>query len=67
LLFAGHVEGRGKALFRAVCEQNLEGIVAKRKIAPYRKVGWLKIKNKNYTEADGRRKLFDSHCTKRAE
>jgi len=67
LLFAGHVEGRGKDLFRAVCEQNLEGIVAKRKAAPYRKAGWLKIKNKSYTDADGRRKLFDSRRTKRTE
>jgi bifunctional non-homologous end joining protein LigD len=67
LLFASHVEGRGKDLFRAVCEQNLEGIVAKRKSGTYRKAGWLKIKNRHYTEAQGRRELFDSQRTKRTE
>lgn len=53
-------------MFQAVCEQNLEGIVAKRKNAPYRKAGWLKIKIKNrqYTEAHDRREMFDSR-TKR--
>ena len=65
LLFASHVEGRGKDLFQAVCEQNLEGIVAKRKIGTYRKAGWLKIKNPNYTQGEGRQELFERYRSKR--
>jgi bifunctional non-homologous end joining protein LigD len=59
LLFASHVEGRGKDLFEAVCEQNLEGIVAKRKSGIYWRRGWLKIKNPNYTQGEGRNELFE--------
>ena len=65
LLFANHVEGRGKDLFEAICEQNLEGIVAKRKNGTYRKAGWLKIKNPNYTQGEGRKELFEKYRTKR--
>jgi ATP-dependent DNA ligase len=47
--------------FRTVCEQNLEGIVAKRKDSVYSSAGyWLKIKNPLYTQAEGRRELFES-------
>ena len=31
LLFAQHVEGEGKKLFKEICSRDLEGIVAKRK------------------------------------
>jgi bifunctional non-homologous end joining protein LigD len=55
------VEGRGVDLFRAVCEHNLEGVVAKRKSGTYATVsGWLKIKNPNYTQSERRHELFDS-------
>jgi ATP-dependent DNA ligase len=38
------------ALFEAVCERELEGIVAKRRSGRYRpgQRGWLKIKNRAY-------------------
>jgi bifunctional non-homologous end joining protein LigD len=36
LRWADHVEGEGEAFFRAVREQGLEGVVAKRADAPYR-------------------------------
>src|SRR3982074_3685455 len=40
-----YIEGRGIALFHAVCKRNLEGIVAKKKNGTYSTVGgWLKIK-----------------------
>ena len=58
-VYATHVEGRGEDLYQAVCEQNLEGIVAKRKNGTHRKAGWLKIKNPNYTQAQGRKELFE--------
>jgi bifunctional non-homologous end joining protein LigD len=40
----------GAALFEAVCERELEGIVAKRVDGRYRpgERGWVKIKNRNY-------------------
>ena len=67
LLFANHVEGRGKDLFEAICEQNLEGIVAKRKNGKYRQAGWLKIKNPNYTQGEGRKELFEKYRTRRVK
>jgi hypothetical protein len=52
-------------LFNAVCRNNLEGVVAKRKTSTYATVsGWLKIKNPNYTQSDGRHELFDSFKVK---
>jgi ATP-dependent DNA ligase len=38
----------------------LEGIVAKRKLAAYKSngLGWKKIKNPNYSQAEGRHDLF---------
>ena len=36
ILYVDHVEGTGIALFERVCELDLEGIVAKRKFAPYK-------------------------------
>jgi bifunctional non-homologous end joining protein LigD len=55
------VDGRGKALFTAVEEHDLEGIVAKRKSDPYRRgVHWWKIKNRAYSQVDdGRHELLN--------
>ncbi|MFY9531971.1 MAG: hypothetical protein WBC04_15225 [Candidatus Acidiferrales bacterium] len=61
VLYADHIEGRGVDFFRTVCEQNLEGIVAKRKDSVYSSAGyWLKVKNPLYSQAEGRRELFES-------
>jgi bifunctional non-homologous end joining protein LigD len=40
----------GESLFEAVCEHELEGVVAKRKGSRYRsgERGWVKIKNRDY-------------------
>jgi bifunctional non-homologous end joining protein LigD len=57
VLYLDHVEARGEELFRLVCEQDLEGIVAKLKRAPYRAGAispWLKIKNSTYSQGEGR-------------
>lgn len=60
-----YVEGRGVDLFREVCDRNLEGVVAKRKSGAYSAVsGWLKIKNPEYTQAEGRHDLFESFKAK---
>jgi ATP-dependent DNA ligase len=54
------VEGRGCELFESICSNDLEGIVAKRMADPYGpRVRWLKIKNRSYTQAEGRGDLFN--------
>jgi bifunctional non-homologous end joining protein LigD len=54
------IDEHGRELFEAVCGLDLEGIVAKRKADPYdRQTRWLKIKNPNYSQAEGRRELFE--------
>jgi bifunctional non-homologous end joining protein LigD len=61
ILYADYVEGTGVELFRKVCEMDLEGIVAKRMNSLYRdSTRWLKIRNPNYTQKEGRKELFES-------
>jgi hypothetical protein len=38
--------------------RNLEGIVANRKAGVYAEHGWLKIKNPNYSQSEGRHEMF---------
>jgi len=53
------VIGSGHKLFELMCAHDLEGIVAKRLTDSYRPhVRWLKIKNPDYTQNEGRRELF---------
>lgn len=63
LLYAQHVEGCGKRFFDEICARDLEGIVAKRKLSVYRDDGnsWLKVKNRAYSQAEGRHELL-SHA-----
>jgi hypothetical protein len=51
----------GCAPFRAVCDMDLEGIVAKRKDGLHTPdaTTWVKIKNSRYSHAEGRRELFE--------
>ena len=62
LLYVDHVEETGRDLFAAICSQDLEGIVAKPKNSPYdaTRTKWIKIKNPNYSQKEGRREMFDS-------
>jgi len=54
------VEGRGRELFELMCAHDLEGIVAKRLSDPYEpRVRWLKIKNRQYSQAENRGELFN--------
>jgi ATP-dependent DNA ligase len=56
------VQGRGRELFELMRAHDLEGIVAKRLADPYdSRVRWFKIKNANYTQKEGRGKLFNKH------
>lgn len=53
-------EDEGRELFGAACRLDLEGIVAKRKRDPYSpETPWYKVKNPTYTQAEGRRELFE--------
>jgi len=59
------------SLFHVACEMDLEGIVAKWKSAPYRmdsyRTSWVKIKNPNYSQAEGRRELFEKFRSPQGE
>jgi ATP-dependent DNA ligase len=60
IIYAQHIEHQGKGFFEEICARDLEGIVAKRKLAAYKSngLGWKKIKNPNYSQAEGRHDLF---------
>jgi ATP-dependent DNA ligase len=59
-LGSGAVGSDGRELFEAACRLDLEGIVAKRKGDAYgAETPWYKIKNPTYTQAEGRRELFE--------
>ena len=54
------VAGRGRELFELMCANDLEGIVAKRLADPYGgRVRWLKIKNPDYSQKEGRGDLLN--------
>jgi len=61
IMYCDHVERDGESLFRLACENDPEGIVAKRKFDPYLLVqaSWLKIRNPNYSQWEGREDLFE--------
>jgi bifunctional non-homologous end joining protein LigD len=60
LLYAQHIEEYGRHFVKEICERDLEGIVAKRRMSVYKAGGngWLKIKNKAYSQAEGRHELL---------
>jgi ATP-dependent DNA ligase len=61
LIYADHLEAKGKALPEFVCERDLEGIVAKRGNGPYSiSERWVKIRNREYSQMRGRHELFDA-------
>jgi bifunctional non-homologous end joining protein LigD len=54
------VTARGCELFDLMCANDLKGVVAKRLVDPYNsRVRWLKIKNRDYSQAKGRADLFN--------
>ena len=61
VLYADHTDGHGRGLFQEVCESDMEGIVAKRKDGLYLpdQTTWVKVKNRNYSQNDGRWELFE--------
>jgi bifunctional non-homologous end joining protein LigD len=64
LLYVDHLLEQGCSLYEIACQWNLEGIIAKRKVSLYTATKkpsrtWLKIKNPNYSQAKGRKEMFD--------
>jgi ATP-dependent DNA ligase len=63
LLYVDHIEEQGQAFYRLCCENDLEGVVAKRKHGLYqserRRSSWIKIKNPDYSQKEGRAELFE--------
>jgi len=63
ILRVDHIKQHGKALFAEICRQDMEGIVAKPAISPYKtirgKSPWMKIKNPDYSQAEGRGEAFN--------
>ncbi len=68
VLYVDGIEGKGTELFKAVCEADLEGIVAKRRDGLYtpEETSWVKIKNRAYSQAVGRHELFEKRNAARA-
>jgi len=69
LRLLGHVPGRGRDLFRLVCDHDAEGIVAKWARGTYhtdqRTTSWLKVKNPTYSQAGGRHQFFEGRSWSR--
>jgi bifunctional non-homologous end joining protein LigD len=63
LLYLRHLKGKGRWLYQRVCEFDLEGVVAKHKASPYQdrlsRDSWIKIKNLEYSQKEGRSEWFD--------
>jgi len=60
VLYVEHVAS-GTDLFRVICDRDMEGIVAKQASAHYtpEATTWVKIKNRQYSQAVGRADFFD--------
>jgi bifunctional non-homologous end joining protein LigD len=61
VLYVDHTRGTGTELYRLACQLDLEGIVAKRAASQYdhnANGDWIKIKNPNYSQKEGRGDLF---------
>src|SRR4051812_31067072 len=66
LLYVDAIAERGTDFFRLACRRDLENIVAKWAHGTYqcdgRGTSWLKIKNPQYSQMEGRRELFEARC-----
>ncbi len=67
ILYLDHVENDGKLLFEQIVKMDLEGMVCKRKSSPYRATPepskhWIKVKNRRYSQLEGREKLFERNA-----
>jgi len=63
IFYLRHVDGDGRLLFEQIVAMDLEGIVCKRKDAPYKVTDkpsphWIQIRNDRYSQAQGRQRLL---------
>jgi ATP-dependent DNA ligase len=67
VLYVDHVAGNGIALFQAICERDMEGVVAKLAAGMYtpEETSWVKIKNSVYSQAEGRGEFFEGRTLRR--
>lgn len=67
-LYAEHVPIHGEDLYQVICREDLEGIVAKHKLAPYvtRPPTWFKLLNPDYTQKRKRREMVDKFRKERS-
>jgi bifunctional non-homologous end joining protein LigD len=69
LRYLDHVRARGQDLYAAACKRDTEGIVAKWARGPYHtdgtKTSWVKVKNPDYTQAEGRHEFFEHRAEAR--
>jgi len=69
VLLCDYIEASGEELFNAICTRDLEGIVAKWKRGKYvsgPETSWIKIKNRSYSQIQGRREQFEKMRTRAA-
>jgi bifunctional non-homologous end joining protein LigD len=68
VLYVDHVATMGVELYRAVCNRDMEGVVAKLASAAYtpEATTWVKIKNPAYSQAEGRADFFDERAYRAA-
>ena len=64
VLYLDHVATEGVRLFEAACQRDLEGIVAKLAHGRYTpdETTWVKVKNRAYTQGEGRADFFDGRA-----
>lgn len=69
ILYVSHIATHGVALFNQVCDQDLEGVVGKWAAGSYCcdgvRTSWVKVKNPDYSQAIGRRELFERRARPR--
>ena len=65
VLYVEHVIS-GIELFRVICDNDMEGVVAKQASARYtpEATTWVKIKNRGYSQAVGREEFFNPRKTR---
>ena len=57
-------KGDGRRFFELVCEQDLEGVICKPKTSSY-PFTWIKVENPSYSQAAGRKEMFDRLLSQR--
>jgi hypothetical protein len=50
-----------RGYYRLICDKDLEGIVAKHRLAPYSSTpqSWFKVLNPDYSQKRGRKEMFE--------